>query len=382
MDSRHDRAIFDRVLIVAPSSSSNSLGRALALADVASAVSSDVNVICVDDGPTWTGLSSLTHFVTVANSGAALKQILDTSLEQEGQLLVWVVKPLASSAGLTKPWVRSISKASVSKLTIWFDEDDFDAAIHAGWIRKLRAPSRIRESVLNDLAPWRINLRARWWSKRAALTTTSSKALAERVRLAAPIHVVPHARRAVAWTPPSPAPNLRLGFLGTPVAYKGLHTFETLLRLLPDASLHVFEQTLSAFNLGAEFGHRVVTHPGSTPTAVSDALADVDVVVLPQDQIHEASRYQLPAKLMDAMRHGRPVIASDTPVLREYATSGIQLVSSWDDPEEISAVFAVWRDPEARLEAGRSLAATFAAHHSTEACADGLVRQRSGRLRS
>jgi hypothetical protein len=163
-----------------------------------------------------------------------------------------------------------------------------------------------------------------------------------------------------------PADRLRLGFLGTPVRHKGVAVFEALMDALPGAELHVFEHTAPQFGLTAGALERVVVHDGGATDAVPTALRHVDVVVLPQDAADEGAQYQLPAKMMDALCHGRPVVVTRTAATAGFDWPGVVLVDDWTDRAEVLDAFSALADPRRREALGRTLAERFADECSTE----------------
>jgi glycosyltransferase involved in cell wall biosynthesis len=103
-----------------------------------------------------------------------------------------------------------------------------------------------------------------------------------------------------------------------------------------------------------------------------NAFRHIDVVVLPQDAAVPAARYQLPAKLVDALRFGRPVVATDTPPIRELAGPSVTLVSSWDRLDDGLKALDALRNRERRETLGRQGSQAWAAGFSTSKLAGEL----------
>ncbi len=66
---------------------------------------------------------------------------------------------------------------------------------------------------------------------------------------------------------------------------------------------------------------------------MDDLYAEIDVVVLPQDR-SPGAQAQLPAKLLDAMRFGKPILASPTAAIVEAAADTVLYVGDWSSLEE------------------------------------------------
>jgi glycosyltransferase involved in cell wall biosynthesis len=209
---------------------------------------------------------------------------------------------------------------------------------------------------------------------RADLVTVSSQALSGAlVRTGAPIIVVPHARETRAYSPPLPSERLRLGFLGTPRAYKGTSTLLGLLEAIPAAELHLLGQQMpEPFAGRTDVAARVRLHPQRGARTLEDAFAHVDVVVLPQDERSVQTRLQLPAKLIDALIHGRPVVATSTPPILEVGTDHVMTVPTW---RPLDGAVSILRglaalSPEERERRGRAANAYAVANVSTAVVSD------------
>lgn len=111
-------------------------------------------------------------------------------------------------------------------------------------------------------------------------------------------------------------------FFGTPRLHKGIDTLARAVsqiddpdfRLLlvgtaPDRSIY---KTLDALAPG-----RIIYLPNQPFAAIPEILAMADVVCLPQDEEHAISKFQLPAKAIDAVAMGVPLLVSNTLPLRQ-----------------------------------------------------------------
>ena len=209
------------------------------------------------------------------------------------------------------------------------DLDDYDAAIHAEWHRDLPPVERARSIARSELSPLRIRARIRQLLPAATMLTVSSWALRRCFpRFGGPEVRLPHPRPVEAYEPPVPSERLRVGFLGTPVGYKGVDTVCRLVTARADAELHVLAGTEDAFSaVGSE---RLVIHEHHGPETLAAAFATSTWLCC--RRIPSTAAARLPAagqSFVDALRFGRPVVATDTPPIRELARPSVALISSW-----------------------------------------------------
>jgi glycosyltransferase involved in cell wall biosynthesis len=85
-----------------------------------------------------------------------------------------------------------------------------------------------------------------------------------------------------------------------------------------------------------------------TPADVAERLAAADVV------LHLATFEGLPLALLEAMRGGRAIVASDLPVLREVGEGVVEFVSDADSG--VAAIELLLGDPERRARLGNAAA--------------------------
>jgi glycosyltransferase involved in cell wall biosynthesis len=71
--------------------------------------------------------------------------------------------------------------------------------------------------------------------------------------------------------------------------------------------------------------------------SMEDLYGEIDVVVLPQDR-SPGAQVQLPAKLLDAMRFGKPIVASPTAAIVEAAADTVLYVEDWGLLEEVRSM--------------------------------------------
>lgn len=148
-------------------------------------------------------------------------------------------------------------------------------------------------------------------------------------------------------------------FLGTTRAYKGLNAVAAALHAQndPDAVLCIvgtIRDPALRNALAAYPRARMVFHDDQPFARVPEIVNMADLVCLLQDPSHPASRFQIPAKLTDAMAMGVPVIATRVPPLQDLIEQGAILgVDDADFPETLRRLLADPRAREAQGQRGR-----------------------------
>jgi hypothetical protein len=311
------------VIIFAPSRQSNSLGRALSVADLASAAGMDVELVAPDDGPIWAGASRYGVGAHTYSSSRQLTRRLEATYAGLAPI-VWSVKPLAPS------WRPALMAARTLNAPLVLDVDDHDAALSAEF-RALSTTNRLKLHRFRPLHPTRIRQVLDEAGREADGLTVSSWALKDGVELGSwsqPSLRVPHPRdvghpvRA-----PARAEHVRVGFFGTARAHKGTAAIRRLILRRHDVVLHAFAggRPEGGWNLPLE---QLREH--QIDESMAQTYGAVDVVVLPQDTTPGAA-LQLPAKLVDALQHGVPVVSTPTPAVRELAGDTVFYVDDWTD---------------------------------------------------
>ncbi|MFO8068042.1 MAG: glycosyltransferase family 4 protein [Bacteroidales bacterium] len=117
-------------------------------------------------------------------------------------------------------------------------------------------------------------------------------------------------------------------FLGTPRKHKGLLELSKAINLRGSLSYKLcimgsfpdekFKESLIA--VGKE---HLILFPDQPFGDIPKNIAIADLVCLLQDEGRETSRYQLPAKVIDALAMGVPVLATETPALKPLIDQGV-----------------------------------------------------------
>ena len=175
---------------------------------------------------------------------------------------------------------------------------------------------------------------------RLALLVSISQALADEYRaryphLRAPILVAHDGADAPAGPLPPPRPAgrpLELGYVGNLYPGKGMELIECLAARLPQAVFHVLGGTpadVAAWRARVALPN--VRLHGHVPHAEAQArMRDVDVLLAPYRAAvliggggADIGRWMSPLKVFEYMASGRPLVASDLPVLREVLVDGV-----------------------------------------------------------
>jgi glycosyltransferase involved in cell wall biosynthesis len=343
-----------RAVVISPSGKTNALGRAMCLAELASEVFDSVHLYAPDDGRLWSGAKRASQPVRRFGSPAELVAELRRERQAHlgldagaqlgylglaagarsecdgGSLFVWAVKPLSSSWGAA----QAIRRALPMSLTV-LDLDDADEALSSQF-RAASPANRLRLHPWSPLNPRRIRNTLASALGEVDAVTYASEALRGTLGFDfdGPTLCVPHPRRRAAsrsTSPRGPSEQIHLGFLGTVRRHKGLGYIEALLLEDSRYVLHVFRGALPSPARERLSAH-LVEHEVDAPMA--DLYGEIDVVVLPQDRTPGA-QVQLPAKLLDAMSFGKPIVASPTAAIVEAAAETVLYVVDWGSQEEV-----------------------------------------------
>lgn len=111
-------------------------------------------------------------------------------------------------------------------------------------------------------------------------------------------------------------------FFGTPRVHKGIDTLARAVNELSDTRFCLLvvgtapDRRVTA-NLDKLAPGRIIYLPNQPFSAIPEILAMADVVCLPQDEGHPVSKFQLPAKAIDAVAMSIPLLVSNTPPLMQ-----------------------------------------------------------------
>jgi hypothetical protein len=317
-----------KILILAPSSNSNSLGRAISMAIVAREIG-QVWLTAYNDGPIWGPANQFDVEVTTLGPDVSRDSTLQSWMAADGVPVLWVCKGLAPLNRI----VLQLQNLVAGLITI-LDLDDDDSGL-AEMYRARRMRNRVTLNAFRRMHPRNIKKSQREISAMADGFTFSTDALREgRYPSLHPFTRVPHVRRPAFQTPRKwRGPVLKVGAFGTMRAHKG---GETIRRLLDaDADVHIYCFSGSGLEISGGSASRV--HLVQPTTSLSEAYEKVDVALIPLELENRGARLQLPAKLVDAMSFGVPIVATRSPAIEEILGSSGNLIDSVDDIERLSA---------------------------------------------
>ena len=138
-------------------------------------------------------------------------------------------------------------------------------------------------------------------------------------------------------------------FFGTPRVHKGIDILARAVSQATDPNFRLLvvgtapDPTVTA-KLNQLAPGRIIHLPNQPFSAIPEILAMADVVCLPQDEGHAIAKYQLPAKAIDAVAMGIPLLVSNTPPLLQLVNDEVAELVSPEDMVSVIARFA--GDPE------------------------------------
>ena len=223
-----------------------------------------------------------------------------------------------------------------------------------GWLRQVIEPDR--EPITRLLERWH---------RPVGALTVASRALQRRFGGTWLPHVRDRSLLESQARDEGPATRARLGlaaafvvgFVGTVRPHKGLAVLaDAVGRLGGDTRLLIAGDVAGQGDLDAlvtRTGGRLVTAPGPSMGEVGTMLGACDVVAVPQSRSQEAV-YQSPAKLLDGLAAGRPVVTSDVGDAAEIL-GGIGRLVPPDDAVALASALAELRDdPAMRARLGEA----------------------------
>jgi glycosyltransferase involved in cell wall biosynthesis len=356
-----------RVYVIAESTASNSLGRAISLALTAEPIGA-AELWALDTGPVWVGAAQFGVPVNVfsRNTLPDLAHRIEVA-SQSAPTIVWISK---GAKPLDDLGVRLSSAPGVT-LVADFDDDDFSLMRETA-ARSLK--SRVRLNWFARKSPRQIKKAQRRLDGAAGLTTFSSDALRLRMNRRgiglANSAIVAHTRvRCVRSPEPLVEGPLTLGFFGTIRAHKGIDDIVSLLDAMPDTYISYFEQD---WQPPARQRDRWRSAKSDAPLA--DLYAGISCLLVPQNPASAAAQVQLPAKIIDAANAGKAVVATPTDPIREYAGTAFVAIDDWTDLDAVSAAIRSADLPTLGLELHQIFTEKFSQEATSAALREGLGR--------
>ncbi len=177
-------------------------------------------------------------------------------------------------------------------------------------------------------------------------------------------------------TMPLSSRRLRIGYLGHLYPGKGMEIIAKLPERCPWADIHVFggrEEDLDAWKTELRQYRNLTLHGFIPHRETPTQLAGFDVVLAPYQTrvtVHggsdRAARWMSPLKIFEYMSHGKPIIASDLPVLREVLENEVNalLAPPSDVDAWVTALNRLRDDRELRQRLGRQALRDFEANYT------------------
>jgi glycosyltransferase involved in cell wall biosynthesis len=195
---------------------------------------------------------------------------------------------------------------------------------------------------------------------------------------------VPHARSAAALSPGVDEPLTPAGvektvvFVGTPRKHKGLFDLIDAFKFVQQpARLRLIGGAVDANlvrHVALAADPRISVESPIAMTELAGVLASASLVVIPQRD-GAISRAQLPAKLLDAMAMGRPIVATRVGDIPRWLEDGAGILVEPGNPEALGhAIDAALRDPVAAMRMGSRARARFLRFGELERVRSRLVK--------
>jgi glycosyltransferase involved in cell wall biosynthesis len=159
----------------------------------------------------------------------------------------------------------------------------------------------------------------------------------------------------------------RFGYAGSLYPGKGMETVAALAERLPDADFHVVggsKSDLATWTSRTSHLSNVLYHGYVDNAHVPEYLAAMDVLLAPPREVtrsvtgRDIARWMSPLKIFEYMAAGKPIVASDLPVVREILQDG--LTALLVPPDDIDAWLIALRRLEDSALASRLAASAQA----------------------
>ena len=143
-------------------------------------------------------------------------------------------------------------------------------------------------------------------------------------------------------------------FFGTPRQHKGIDVLAKAVGAIDDPSFRLVvvgsapDAKMTA-QLASLAPGRLIFCPNQPFSRIPDILATADVVCLPQDQGSPISGFQLPAKAIDAIAMGIPLLVAPTPPLMQLVEDGVAIAIQPDRLPQMLQEAAAATRPQAQV---------------------------------
>lgn len=319
------------IIIVNQNISSNALGRSLSMAMVAREIG-ETKVLSFGHGKIWAGASQFD--IPVIRMSHQWKRELNVQLvrQQNTRSVIWISKGLEPLSRVAK-YVRRRYPESL----IILDLDDDDAGL-AEAFRRHSLINHLKLSWFRRGHPWRIRNSQNVIASIADGFTFSTKALTSAYPDSYVPNVrVPHVRSLIPDQTKQVQPDnhqLRFGCFGTLRPHKGSQLLLDLMRSDRNMTLVTFRDC----GLGSPSSSDANWVEIEPSTPLHEAYQGIDVAVIPITDGGPGAQFQLPAKVVDAMRSNVPIVATMTPAIEEIAGGVITPLQSGQSLDAVKAI--------------------------------------------
>lgn len=183
--------------------------------------------------------------------------------------------------------------------------------------------------------------------------------------------------------------SLQVGYVGHLYNGKGIEVIEAIAAKMEDVDFHIIgglEKDIARWkNRIAEAN--VIFHGFISQTDLPDYINALDVCLLPNQYKTEAfgadstrkkkniSLFTSPLKMFEYMAHGKPIVASDLPVLREVLDESVAIFVQPDDFQGWISSISQLRDGEQRKEKGINGLNLLKQNYSWQKRADSILQR-------
>lgn len=253
-----------------------------------------------------------------------------------------------------------------------------------GWLADTLGIRTIQELHDPLIAPYAHWLRRRWQrDRRLKLVATTERLKADIVAqtgiASERILVAGGAANPALLTLPAIEPPRRfvfnVGYAGSAFKGKGLEVIAACATRLPDVGFHVIGPTVAECRARGFCGDNLVVHGRKPHREAVGLLKAMDCLLLPNQRSviirsgADIGQHTSPLKMFEYMATGRPIIASDLPVLTGTLRDGENALLC--PPEDIAGFCArialLRRQPELAGRLGERARAGFSARHTWDA---------------
>jgi glycosyltransferase involved in cell wall biosynthesis len=170
--------------------------------------------------------------------------------------------------------------------------------------------------------------------------------------------------------------NLRVGYVGHLYQGRGIELIAQLAERCSWAEFHVIggvPKDIDEWRARCQDRRNIVFHGFCPPAEVPARMSRLDVMLAPYQRAvttygerHDTSRWMSPLKIFEYMAAGKPMIASDLPVLREVLNESNAMLVDPEDVDAWAGALTALRDPERRQRLGSRAHSDFREAHTWE----------------